>query len=118
MELVLFSRRLFSLEPSQSEGRVYKSKICLSVCLRFQIKALYIIPGSHLTSHIIYCWVGDDVTCHMAMSMTHTETNTQIKTNPKCFKDRMYVIFLKSREFKDFKYDMDMDNGGVTNRWK
>ena len=40
------------------------------------------------------------------------------KTNAKCFKDRMYVIFLKSREFKDFKYDMDMDNGGVTNRWK
>ena len=46
------------------------------------------------------------------MSMTHT------KTNAKCFKDRMYVIFLKSREFKDFKYDMDMDNGEVTNRWK
>ena len=37
------------------------------------------------------------------MSMTHT------KTNAKCFKDRMYVIFLKSREFKDLKYDMDMN---------
>ena len=28
---------LFSLEPSQSEGRVYKSKICLSVCHHFEI---------------------------------------------------------------------------------
>ena len=34
-----------------------------------------------------------------------TKTNTQTK----CFKDPMYVIFLKSRGFKDFKYDMDMD---------
>ena len=37
------------------------------------------------------------------MSMTHTKTNT------KCFKDPMYVIFLKSKGFNDFKYDMDMD---------
>ena len=47
------------------------------------------------------------------MSMTHTKTNTktntQTKTNTKCFKDPMYVIFLNSRGFKDFKYDMDMD---------
>ena len=46
------------------------------------------------------------------MSMTHTKTNTktnkQTKTNTKCFKPPMYVIFLKSRGFKDFKYDMDM----------
>ena len=80
---------------------------------RFQIWALYIIPGSRLTPHIIYCWAGDDVSCHLAMSMTHTKTNTktntQTKTNTKCFKDPMYVIFLKSRGFKDFKYDMDMD---------
>ena len=47
------------------------------------------------------------------MSMTHTKTNTktntQTKTNTKCFKDPMYVVFLKSREFKDFKYDMYID---------
>ena len=43
------------------------------------------------------------------MSMTHTKTNTETKTNTKCFKDPMYVIFLRSREFKDFKYDMDTD---------
>ena len=41
------------------------------------------------------------------MSMTHTKTNT--KTNTKCSKDPIYVIFLKSKGFKDFKYDMDMD---------
>ena len=51
------------------------------------------------------------------MSMAHTKTNTktniktnkQTKTNTKCFKDPMYVIFLKSKGFKDFKYHMDMD---------
>ena len=40
---------------------------------------------------------------------TKTKTNTQTKTYTKCFKEPMYVIFLKSRGFKDFKYDMDMD---------
>ena len=35
--------------------------------------------------------------------------DTQTKTNTKCFKDQIYVIFLKSREFKDLKYDMDMN---------
>ena len=39
--------------------------------------------------------------------MTHT------KTNAKCFKDPMYVIFLKSREFKVFKYDMDMNMSDI-----
>ena len=34
---------------------------------------------------------------------------TRTLTDKKCFKDQMYVIFLKSRGFKDFKYDMDMD---------
>ena len=38
-----------------------------------------------------------------------SDTNTQTKTNTKCFKDPMNVIFLKSKGFKDFKYDMDMD---------
>ena len=40
---------------------------------------------------------------------TNTNTKTKTKTNTKCFKDPMYVIFLKSTSFKDFKYDMDMD---------
>ena len=52
---------------------------------------------------------GIDVSCHLAMSMRHSKTNTQTKTNTKCFKDPMYVIFFKSTGFKDFKYDMDMD---------
>ena len=67
---------------------------------RFQIWALYIIPGSRLTPHIIYCWAGDDV---------NNTDKDKTKTNTKCFKDPMYVIFLKSREFKDLKYDMDMN---------
>ena len=40
---------------------------------------------------------------------TNIKTKTQTKTNTKCFKDPMYVIFLKSTSFKVFKYDMDMD---------
>ena len=45
----------------------------------------------------------------ITLTKTNTKTNTQAKTNAKCFKDPMYVIFLRSREFKDFKYDMDTD---------
>ena len=45
------------------------------------------------------------------MDVVDTKTNikTKTQTNTKCFKDPMYVIFLKSTSFKDFKYDMDMD---------
>ena len=39
---------------------------------------------------------------------TNTKTKTQTKTNTKRFKDPIYAIFLKSWEFKDFKYDMDI----------
>ena len=46
----------------------------------------------------------------MTHTKTHTKTNTQTKTNTKCFKDPMYAIFLKSKGFNDFKYDMDMKN--------
>ena len=111
---------------SQSEGRVYKLKICLSVCLSVCLSSLqdfkyilylYIIPGSRLTPHIIYCWVGYDVSCHLVMSMTHTKTNTQTKTNTKCFKDPMYLMFLKSRGFKDFKYDMEMNMSDMDGQW-
>ena len=45
----------------------------------------------------------------MSMKHTNTNVNTQTKTNTKCFKDPMYVVFLKRTSFKDFKYDMDMD---------
>ena len=31
------------------------------------------------------------------MDVVDTKTKTQTKTNTKCFKDPMYVIFLKSR---------------------
>ena len=44
---------------------------------------------------------------------TKTNTKTQTKTNTMCFKDTMYVIFLKSRGFKDFKYGMDMDRSNM-----
>ena len=43
------------------------------------------------------------------MTKTHTKTNTKTKTktktNTKCLKDPSNAIFLKSREFKDIKYD-------------
>ena len=58
--------------------------VCLSVCHHFKfsnIGPLYIIPCSRQTPHIIYCWTVDDVSCHLAMSMTNTKTNT--KTNSK-----------------------------------
>ena len=37
------------------------------------------------------------------------DKDTHTKTNTKCFKDPMCVLFLKSKGFKDFKYDRDMD---------
>ena len=66
--------------PALRRGRVYKSKICLSV--------LYYISRGFKDFKM---------------------TKTQTQTNTKCFKDPMYVIFFKSTGFKDFKYDMDMD---------
>ena len=45
----------------------------------------------------------------MVMDVVDTKTNTKTKKNTKCFKDPMYVVFLKRTSFKDFKYDMDMD---------
>ena len=93
--------------PAKHDGLLHNRPVCVCapfsffVCLsdaitsRFRIKALYIIPGSRQTPHIIYCWAVDDVSCHLAMSVTHTKTNTktntQTKTNTKCFKDPMYV---------------------------
>ena len=44
----------------------------------------------------------------MKNAKTNTNANTQTNTNTKCFKDPIYAIFLKSWEFKDFKYDMDI----------
>ena len=52
--------------------------------------------------------MSDMVVMDMDVVETKTKTKTQKKTNTKCFKDPMYAIFLKSRGFKDFKYDMDM----------
>ena len=42
------------------------------------------------------------------MTKTHTKTNTKTKT--KCLKDPSHAIFLKSREFKDIKYDTNSDH--------
>ena len=41
------------------------------------------------------------------MTKTHTKTNTKTKTktNTKCLKDPSNAIFLKSKGFKDIKYD-------------
>ena len=49
----------------------------------------------------------DDVFCHTVMTNTKTKTNTNTntKTKTKCIEDPTYAIFLKSREFKDIKYD-------------
>ena len=47
-------------------------------------------------------------TSDLGSDWVESKTN-KTKTNTKCFKDPMYVIFLKSRGFKDLKYDMDMN---------
>ena len=37
---------------------------------------------------------------------TNIKTETQAKTNTKCFDDPMYALFLKIGGFKDIKYDI------------
>ena len=95
-----------------SSLQVEDLSVCLSSLQDFEYRPIT-SSQDHARPHIIYCWAEGDVSCHLAMSMTHTKTNTNTnthtKTNTKCFKDPMYVIFLKSMGFKDFKYDMDMD---------
>ena len=49
-----------------------------------------------------YCRKEDDVFYHTVMTKT--------KTNTKCLKDPSHAIFLKSREFKDIKYDTNSDH--------
>ena len=39
------------------------------------------------------------------MSNTMTKTHTKTMTKTKCSKDPSHAIFLKSREFKDIRYD-------------
>ena len=63
--------------------------------------------------YIIHRRKAEDIVYHSVMTMTmtktHTKTNTKIKTKTmtktKCSKDPSHAIFLKSREFKDIKYD-------------
>ena len=67
-------------------GRVYMSKIWILVCLSvitsiFRIKNLYITPGSRQTLHIIFCWAGDDVSCHLAHTHTHIHTHASTYTH-------------------------------------
>ena len=47
----------------------------------------------------------DDVFCHTVITKTKTKTNTKTKTKTKYQKDPACAIFLKSRRFKDIKYD-------------
>ena len=58
-----------------------------------------------------YCRKEDVVFYHTVMMITKTKTNTKTK----CKEDPKYTIFLKSREFKDTKYDRtgpDQDRSG------
>ena len=110
----LAKKMRFSLDPSYVESTSRKSS-CRSVCLsslRDSEYRLFISSGlgSRQTPH--FCWAEDVVSCHLAMSMTHTKTKTQTKANTKCLKYPMYVIYLK-RGFKYFKYDMDMSDMDV-----
>ena len=50
-----------------------------------------------------YCCNEDDVFYHIVM--TKTKTKTMTNTNTKCTQHPTYAIFLKSRQFKDIKYD-------------
>ena len=59
------------------------------------------IEESCQTPHIIH-WKEDDISDDM------TKTNTKTKT--KCLKDPSHAILLKSREFKDIKYDTNSDH--------
>ena len=54
------------------------------------------------------------------MTKTHTQTNTKTKTktNTKCLKDPSHAIFLKSREFKDIRYDAFDDKDNVKDKDK
>merc|ERR1712055_493609 len=56
----------------------------------------------------------EDIVYHSVRTMTSTKTQTKMKTmtKTKCSKDPSHAIFLKSREFKDIKYDAynDKDN--------
>ena len=56
-----------------------------------------------------YCHKEDDVFCHTVMTKTKTKTNTKTKTKTKYQKDPTCAIFLKSRRFKDIKYDTHSD---------
>ena len=70
---------------------------------------------NHVRHHILYI-IGKRMTSATTMTMTktHTKTNTKTKTktktNTKFLKDPSHAIFLKSREFKDIKYDTNSDH--------
>merc|ERR1712212_1140972 len=63
------------------------------------------------TLYIIHRRKAEDIVYHSVMTMTmtktHTKTNTKTKTmtKTKCLKDPSHAIFLKSRKFKDIRYD-------------
>ena len=53
-----------------------------------------------------------DLTKKLIVTKTNTKTKTKTMRKTKCSKDPSHAIFLKSREFKDTRYDAynDKDN--------
>ena len=87
--------------------------MCVCICntsslQHFQHKAF---KSSHDRPHILNI-IGKRRTSATTMTMTKTNTETKIKTNTntKCLKDPSYVIFSKSRELKDIKYETHSDH--------
>ena len=98
--------------------RVYKSKIFLFVCLSllrdFEYR-LFISSQDHARPHILYTdgqrmmsaviWRCQWHTQRQIQRQIHRQRQIQSASKTQC----MLYFFLKSKGFKDFKYDMDMD---------
>ena len=96
----LFTRPLL---PVGSSLQVEILSVIASI---FPIYGLQIIPESCQTPHIIYHWKEDDISDDKDNDKdTQTNTKTKTKTNTKCLKDPSHAILLKSREFKDIRYN-------------
>ena len=85
--------------------RVYKSKIFFSVCLSvitsgFRIEALYIIRPRITPDPTFLLGRG-----WCQLSSGDVNDTHKVLQRPSVF----YILYFKSRGFKDFKYDMDMD---------
>ena len=45
---------------------------------------------------VVFAFANDVMVMYVVDTKTNTKTNTKTKKNTKCFKDPMYVVFLKS----------------------